>query len=58
MGFNHKGFIRAEIIKSGDLVRLGSEAAAREAGLVAIEGKGYLMQDGDIAHFRFTPSAP
>ena len=52
-----KGFIRAEIIKSSDLIRLGSEAAARDAGLVAIEGKEYLMQDGDIAHFRFTPAS-
>ncbi len=49
-----KGFIRAEIIKSGDLLRLGSEAAVRDAGLLAIEGKEYLMQDGDIAHFRFS----
>ena len=48
-----KGFIRAEIIKSDDLLRLGSEAAVREAGLLAVEGREYLMQEGDIAHFRF-----
>jgi ribosome-binding ATPase YchF (GTP1/OBG family) len=48
-----KGFIRAEIIKSDDLLRLRSEAAVRDAGLLAIEGRDYLMQDGDIAHFRF-----
>jgi GTP-binding protein YchF len=53
-----KGFIRAEIIKSADLVRLGSEAAAREAGLAAVEGKEYIMQEGDNAHFRFTPPEP
>ena len=52
-----KGFIRAEIIKSDDLLRLRSEAAAREAGLIAIQGKDYLMQEGDIAHFRFNVSA-
>jgi ribosome-binding ATPase YchF (GTP1/OBG family) len=51
-----KGFIRAEIIKSEDLIRLRSEAAARDSGLLAVEGKDYLMQDGDIAHFRFNVS--
>jgi hypothetical protein len=51
-----KGFIRAEIIRSGDLIRLHSEAAVREAGLLAVEGKEYLIQDGDIAHFRFSVS--
>ena len=48
-----KGFIRAEIIKSGDLLRLRSEAAVRDAGLLAIEGREYLIQEGDVAHFRF-----
>jgi hypothetical protein len=48
-----KGFIRAEIIKFDDLITLRSEAAVRDAGLLAIEGKDYLMQDGDIAHIRF-----
>jgi hypothetical protein len=48
-----KGFIRAEVIKYDDYVRLGSEAACREAGKIAIEGKEYVVQDGDIMHFRF-----
>jgi len=48
-----KGFIRAEVIKYEDYVALGSEAACREAGKIAIEGKDYIGQDGDIMHFRF-----
>ena len=48
-----KGFIRAEVIKYNDYVRLGSEAACREAGKIGIEGKEYVVQDGDILHFRF-----
>jgi GTP-binding protein YchF len=48
-----KGFIRAEVIKYDEYVRLGSEAACREAGKIAIEGKEYVVQDGDIMHFRF-----
>jgi GTP-binding protein YchF len=48
-----RGFIRAEVIKYTDYVRLGSEAACREVGKIAIEGKEYLVQDGDIMHFRF-----
>ena len=48
-----KGFIRAEVIKYDDYVRLGSEAAVREAGLMRVEGKEYVVQDGDIMHFRF-----
>jgi GTP-binding protein YchF len=48
-----KGFIRAEVIKYNDYVTLGSEAACREAGKIAIEGKEYVVQDGDIMHFRF-----
>ena len=48
-----KGFIRAEVIKYDDYVRLGSEAAVREAGLLHVEGKEYEVQDGDIMHFRF-----
>jgi hypothetical protein len=48
-----KGFIRAEVIKYSEYVRLGSEAACREAGKIAIEGKEYVVQDGDIMHFRF-----
>ena len=48
-----KGFIRAEVIKYDDFIRYGSEAAVREAGKLAIEGKDYVVQDGDIMHFRF-----
>jgi GTP-binding protein YchF len=48
-----KGFIRAEVIRWNDLVELGSEAKCREAGKIAIEGKEYVVQDGDVVHFRF-----
>jgi hypothetical protein len=48
-----KGFIRAEVIKYQDFVELGSEAACREAGKLAVQGKDYLVEDGDIMHFRF-----
>ena len=48
-----KGFIRAEVIKYNDFVALGSEQACKEAGKMAIEGKDYVVQDGDIMHFRF-----
>ena len=48
-----KGFIRAEVIKYDDYVALGSETACREAGKIGIEGKDYVVQDGDIMHFRF-----
>jgi hypothetical protein len=48
-----RGFIRAEVIKYRDYVKFGSEAACREAGKIAIEGKEYFVQDGDIMHFRF-----
>jgi GTP-binding protein YchF len=48
-----KGFIKAEIMKFADLDRLGSEAAVKEAGRLGIEGKEYVMGDGDIAFFRF-----
>ncbi len=48
-----KGFIRAEVIKYDDYVALGSEQACKEAGKMAVEGKEYLVQDGDIMHFRF-----
>lgn len=50
--FEH-GFIRAEVIKYDDFVALGSESACREAGKLSVEGKDYLVQDGDIMHFRF-----
>jgi GTP-binding protein YchF len=48
-----RGFIRAEVIKYNEYVKYGSEAACREAGKIAIEGKEYIVQDGDIMHFRF-----
>lgn len=48
-----KGFIRAEVIKYDDFVTLGSEAAVKEAGKMNVEGKEYVVQDGDIMHFRF-----
>ena len=48
-----KGFIKAEVVSYGDLSRLGSVAAAREAGKYRLEGKEYVFQDGDVALFRF-----
>ena len=48
-----RGFIRAEIVSYEDLTRVGSYAAAREKGLMRLEGKEYVMQDGDIVNFRF-----
>lgn len=48
-----KGFIRAEVIKYDDYVALGSDMACRDAGKLSIEGKDYVVQDGDILHFRF-----
>ena len=48
-----RGFIRAEIVNYDDLIKLGSIAAARDKGLVRLEGKDYIMQDGDVTYFRF-----
>jgi len=48
-----KGFIRAEVIKYTDFTTLGSEAACKEAGKMNVEGKEYVVTDGDIMHFRF-----
>lgn len=48
-----KGFIRAEVIKYNDFVTLGSEAAVKDAGKMGVEGKEYVVGDGDIMHFRF-----
>ncbi len=48
-----KGFIRAEVIKYADYVALGSEKACRDAGKIGIEGKEYVVEDGDIMHFLF-----
>jgi len=48
-----KGFIRAEVIKYDSFVDLGSESACRDAGKLGVEGKDYVLDDGDIMHFRF-----
>jgi GTP-binding protein YchF len=48
-----KGFIKAEVIAYKDFVQYGSEAACREVGKLRIEGKEYIVQDGDVMHFRF-----
>ena len=48
-----RGFIRAEVIRYDDMVRLGSEHACKEAGKLSVEGKSYEVQDGDILHIRF-----
>lgn len=48
-----KGFIRAEVYHCDDLFRLGSEAKVKEAGKFRVEGKEYVVQDGDVMHFRF-----
>jgi GTP-binding protein YchF len=48
-----KGFIRAEVIKYDDYIKYGSEHAVKEAGKMAVEGKDYVVHDGDVMHFRF-----
>jgi ribosome-binding ATPase YchF (GTP1/OBG family) len=48
-----KGFIRAEVVKYADFVHYGSELAVKEAGKLSVEGKEYVVQDGDVMHFRF-----
>ena len=48
-----RGFIRAEVVNYKDLLECGSLAAAREKGLVGLEGKDYVVQDGDVILFRF-----
>ena len=48
-----RGFIRAEVVRFEDLIELGSEARCREAGKLRLEGKEYIVQDGDVIHFRF-----
>lgn len=50
-----KGFIRAEVVACSDLDRSGSFASARERGVVRLEGRDYVVQDGDVIHFRFSP---
>jgi GTP-binding protein YchF len=48
-----RGFIRAEVVHYDDFIALGSDAKCREAGKLRLEGKDYVMRDGDIVHFRF-----
>ena len=48
-----KGFIKAEVISYDDLIEAGDEQKVKEQGKLRLEGKDYLMQDGDICHFRF-----
>jgi ribosome-binding ATPase YchF (GTP1/OBG family) len=48
-----KGFIRAEVMKYEDYTTLGSESAVKDAGKFKVEGKEYVVEDGDIMHFRF-----
>jgi len=48
-----KGFIRAEVISYGDYESFGSEAKVKEAGKMRVEGKDYIVKDGDVMHFRF-----
>jgi hypothetical protein len=48
-----RGFIRAEVIRCEDLLNYGSEAKCKDAGALRIEGKDYVVQDGDVVHFRF-----
>jgi len=51
-----RGFIKAEVVRWDELLRLGSEAAARDRGVLRIEGKEYVVQDGDVVKFRFGKS--
>ena len=48
-----RGFIRAEVIAYNDFVELGGENACKDKGKMRLEGKEYIVQDGDIVHFRF-----
>lgn len=48
-----RGFIKAEVIKYNDFVEFGSESACRDAGKLSMEGKEYVVQDGDVVHFKF-----
>ena len=49
-----KGFIKAEVISYADFIACGGEAKAKEAGKLRLEGKDYVVQDGDVMHFRFS----
>ena len=48
-----RGFIRAEVVAYADFIQFGSDAKCRDAGKLRVEGKSYVMQDGDVVHFRF-----
>ena len=48
-----RGFIRAEVVDASTLIEAGSYAAVRELGRLRLEGRDYLVQDGDVVHFRF-----
>jgi hypothetical protein len=48
-----RGFIRAEVVRWDDLISLGSEAKCRDAGKLRVEGKEYIIEDGDVVNFRF-----
>jgi ribosome-binding ATPase YchF (GTP1/OBG family) len=48
-----KGFIRAEVISYGDFIKYNGEQGAKDAGRWRLEGKEYVVQDGDVVHFRF-----
>ena len=48
-----RGFIRAEVMKYNDVINLKSEHACKEAGKLYVEGKNYIVEDGDILHIRF-----
>ena len=48
-----RGFIRAEVTRCEDLLELGSEAKCREAGKLRVEGRDYIVRDGDVVNFRF-----
>ena len=48
-----RGFIKAEVVSFADLVKAGSIAGARAEGLLRLEGKDYVMQDGDVVEFKF-----
>jgi hypothetical protein len=50
-----RGFIRAEVVSYADLSSAGNLHAARERGLIRLEGRDYVVQDGDIIHIRFSP---
>jgi len=50
-----KGFIKAEVIRWDELLKFGSESAAKAKGALRIEGKEYVVQDGDVMNFRFSP---